>query len=366
FSAITLSESRVDDRVYDTLVRTAPYNATTPFAWLANQFYAVSASTNPQCASIPGTVGCVIFNLRPNVHFHDGVSLTGSDVKFSFLAFKQVPGINSPNVADIIDVTYVPGPAPGTQSVFVHLSSKSIFSIFNVGSVPILPQHIWASDTSSPCPGTPSGATPPASCMANTFLVIADPVVNHLLIGSGPFACVDLSTGQVGGGCTRTIFGGVGTQVVDAGGTIILQRFGFGFPGYDSTHSYFHGSRFYKAFQWADRLGQGTLNVVDISNAGSCWNKPIATNPGCAHWTSPADTIICTAAAGSCNAQSLTNTANGGNNEAQMSITEVSELGALWQVSWNAPVAYTTFANAQPVPQTLYEGGVTYSGSAPP
>jgi hypothetical protein len=62
----------------------------------------------------------------------------------------------------------------------------------------------------------------------------------------------------------------------------------------------------------------------------------------------------------------LTNTANGGNNEAQMSITEISELGALWQVSWNAPIVYTTFAGAQAVPQTTYEGGITYSGSATP
>jgi len=366
FSTLTVSDVRADDLIYDTLVRTAPYNATTPFAWLSNQFYTVAATTSAQCGSVPGTVDCIIFNLRPSVHFHDWVSLTGSDVKFSLLAFKQVPGLNSANVANILDVTYVPGPAPGSQSIFVHLSSSSPFAILNLGQVPILPQHIWASDKTSFCPGTPTGATPPASCTVNSTLINADPVVNHLLIGSGPFECVDLSTGQVGGGCTRTAAGTQGTQLVDAGGTIILQRFGFGYPGYDSAHSYFRGSRLYKVFQWADRLGQGTVNIVDVSNAGGCWNKPISTNPGCAHWVSPASTITCVTSAGACNAGSLKTIADGGSYESQMSITEVSELGALWQVSWNSPVVYSTFSNAQPAPQSLYEGGIEYTGSAPP
>src|SRR5205807_3516898 len=112
FSAVTLPDARVDALIYDTLVMTAPYNQTTPFGWLANQFYTVPASTNPQCASIPGTVSCIILNLRPSPHFQDGVSLTGSDVKFSLLAFKQIPGLNSPYVANIIDVTYLAGPSP--------------------------------------------------------------------------------------------------------------------------------------------------------------------------------------------------------------------------------------------------------------
>jgi len=366
FLATTQWEFYTWSNIYDSLVATAPYNATTPFSWLASSFTTVDASASPQCASVATTVRCIIFNLRPGVHFHDGTVLTGSDVKFSMLAFKQVPGPISSSVAGIVDVTYVAGPSPGTQSVFVHLTSKSPFAVFNVGGVPILPQHIWASDTTTACPGTPTGATAPLSCTVNTATAAADPITSHIFIGTGPWECVDLVSGQIGGGCTRTATGTQGNQAVDAGGTIILQRFGFGFPGYDSTHSYFHGSRFYKTFLWADRLGQGTFNIVDVSNAGGCWNKPISTNPGCAHWVSPASTITCVAAAGSCNAQSLTNTANGGNNEAQMSITEVSELGALWQVSWNAPIVYTTFAGAQPVPQTLYEGGITYSGSATP
>ena len=367
FLATTQWEFYTWSNIYDSLIATAPYNATSPFSWLASSFTTVDATASPQCASVATTVRCIIFNLRPSVHFHDGVALTGSDVKFSMLAFKEVPGPISSSVAGIVDVTYVAGPSPGTQSVFVHLSSKSPFAIFNVGGVPILPQHIWADNPTVPCPGTPTGPLPTTGpCAVSATQATADPITNHLFIGTGPFACVDLTTAQVGGGCTRTASGGAGTQAVDAGGTIILQRFGFGFPGYDSTHSYFHGSRFYKVFQWADRLGQGTFNIVDVSNAGGCWNKPISTNPGCAHWVSPASTITCVAAAGSCNAGSLTNTANGGNNEAQMSIAEVSELGALWQVSWNAPIVYTTFAGAQAVPQTTYEGGITYSGSAVP
>jgi len=367
FRASTPQELYIVRSVYDSLVQIAPYNPNTPFAWLANSFGFANAdaATNPQCASVPGTTQCIVFNLRPDVHFHDGVALTGSDVKFSMLAFKQIPGSLSSSVAGVIDVTYVAGPIPGTQSVFVHLNSESPFAIFNVGGVPIIPQHIWASDTTTACPGTPTGTTPPLSCTANTTTAAEDPVTNHVLIGTGPFECVDLSTGQVGGGCTRTASGGVGTQAVDTGGTILLQRFGYGFPGYDSTHSYFHRSRFYKVWEWADAFNHGSVDAWALSAMNQCWNVPVSSNPGCLHWVSPASSISCVSTAGTCNAQSMTNTGFGGNNEVQESITEVSEVLSLSEVSWTSPLAYSSLLGVQPAPQTVYEGGITYSGGPP-
>jgi ABC-type transport system substrate-binding protein len=452
---IFLADSRwefyVDREIYDSLISTAPYNATTPFAYLASSYSTVVADSTGKCGNgdlypVAGSQSCLIFNLRPNTFWQDGRAVTGSDIKFSMLSYKKIPGPLSSGVSGLLDVTYQAGPSPGTNAVFTHLTSKSPFAIFNIGREPIIPQHVWASDPTTPCPGTQTGTTPPASCAVNPALISADPITSSvcsststqstntvhpetactapgstavppgglcpttsftnrtglfnlggckgLFVGSGPWVCTNLNLSGTpasevltGNGCTSTATNTFGTQLVDVGGTIILQRMGFGYPGYDTVHSYYRDSRFYKNWLWADRQGQGVVNFLDVSNFGSCWASggtrltiSSTQNSGCLHWALPSATIsttLCGTAGwptADCNAASATNLSLGGDspncaNTGQscfLDVIEASEIGTLYNVYWTNPVVYTQFLGAQPVPQTLYEGGIVYNGQAPP
>jgi hypothetical protein len=208
---------------------------------------------------------------------------------------------------------------------------------------------------------TPCTVKGSSACTLDTTLLsgtAADPIVNHTFIGSGPFQCVDLVSGQIGGGCTQTAAGGPGTQAVDVGGKIILQRTGFGFAGTDPLHSYFRGSAQWKLWQWADSANIGTVDVLhDLSAVEACAGKPAST-AGCGHFDTPAATITCTTTAGSCNAGSL---ALGGNNGGTVSGAEVSQVESNALQTWNPGVSnYASFTGALPITGTVYEGGISY------
>jgi ABC-type transport system substrate-binding protein len=429
FLATTQWEFYVYSNIYDSLIATAPYNATTPFAYLASSYSSVVADTTGKCGNgdlfpVAGTQSCLIFNLRPNAFWQDGRAVTGSDIKFSMLAYKQIPGPLSSGVSGLIDVTYQSGPSPGTNAVFAHLSSKSVFAVFSVGGEPIIPQHIWASDPTTACPGGVTGTTIPTACTVNPALTTADPITTSvctsstatncggvaagalcttfvaagcrgLFIGNGPWICANLnlsgtpaSEGPTGNGCTSTSTLTAGTQAVDAGGTIVFKRNGFGFPSYQAANNYYRSSRDYKNFLWADRLNSGTVGFTDAGNFGACWSSGATRltisstqNSGCLHWALPSATIsasLCGTAGwptADCNSGSQSNTiqlggdsplcANAGQS-CLLDTIESGQIGALWQVSWTNPVVYAQFFGGQAVPQNLYEGGLVYSGSAPP
>ena len=336
FTSLNYWDRFVLGEIYDTLSASDPYSPNNQFGWLTNSF----AQVNP--TDIRGV-------LNADKFWHDLVQLTASDVKFSLL---NLAG----SALDISDVNVISSP-PNQPTIFdIILLHPSPFAMFNIGSIPIIPQHIWAVDPSTAC--TTKGT---AACSVNMSLVTgpsSDPVTNHLLIGSGPFECVDLTTGQVGGGCTVTASGGPGTASVDANGRIILQREGVNFAGTDSLHRYHHGSAVYKLFQWADLDNDGTVDVLhDLSSVESCAGKP-ATTSGCSHWDTPAAKITCISTAGSCNSGSL---GLGGNNDGTVDGAEVSQAESMGLVTWLPGVSYSSLVGAQPIPQTLYEGGIVYA-----
>jgi len=339
----TVWEAFTVGEVYDTLLAADQYSPSTLYGWMVNSFNLVNAKD-------------IRMVLKPNIFFHDGTRVTANDVKFSLLSFQQAGGSVAGAVADVSDVNVISSPA-GQPSIFdVLLLNPSPFAEFNIGGVPIVPQHIWALDKVTPC--TVKGS---AACSLDTTLLsgtAADPIVNHIFIGSGPFQCVDLVSGQVGGGCTQTAAGGPGTQAVDVGGKIVLQRTGFGFAGTDPLHSYFRGSAQWKLWQWADSANIGTVDVLhDLSAVEACAGKPAST-AGCGHFDTPAATITCTTTAGSCNAGSL---ALGGNNGGTVSGAEVSQVESNALQTWNPGVSsYGSFTGALPATGTVYEGGISY------
>ncbi len=371
----TLFEARVVGLVYDRLFQSNPYNPSNDiFGWVANQYQII----RPQAGDPAGTMQDIQIALRPDVFFHDGVRLTAQDVKFSILGAQQVGGVTAAPVAGVLDVTIL-----GSNLFRINLGALSPFALANLGSVMIVPQHVWASDTTSSCMTKGS-----AQCTVNpTFLSLSgsasDPVVNHRFIGSGPWMCVDLATGQIGGGCTTPSGGtaGSGTQFTGPGDTILLQRYAAsaflnGSPtptggGLDGN-AYFRTSAKWLQWQWADIFGHGTVDIVDFASAKACTNL-LASTADCGHWDTPGATITCTPAAGSCKPSSTASF--GGNNDGIVNSVEVAQAASWVGVSWTFGVGYTinhstgatsSPIGAQTIPQTIYEGGVTYVAETTP
>jgi hypothetical protein len=95
----------------------------------------------------------------------------------------------------------------------------------------------------------------------------------------------------------------------------------------------------------------------DLSAVEACAGKPAST-AGCAHFDTPAATIVCTTTAGSCNAGSLS---LGGNNGGTISSAEVSQVESNALQTWNPGVSsYASFTGALPPNSPIYEGGISY------
>ncbi len=344
FLANTPTEVNVLSEIYDTLLTSNPFSPLDTFGWMTPSWNVLPARSGDPA----GTVEDIQFHLRDDLFFHDGVRVTSSDVKFSLLGFKtnNIPfGLGlSPPLPSLIDVQIV-----SDSSFIVNVNSRGPFLPKIIGGVHVVPQHLWAADTSTRCvtAGTKQCTINP-SFLKPTF----DPTTNHILIGSGPFQCVDPTTGQVGGGCTST-----GTQGVLAGGSITLERFGLGFNGLDASHSYFRDSAKYKQWQWADVFNHQVVDIIDASAVAACLDKPANTSPICTHFDSPASTLSCVATAGSCHLPMSI----GGNLDGTVDLLEVSQVFSWYQNTWTSPLIYGQLIGAQPIPQTLYEGGLVLS-----
>ena len=340
FLFTTPQESRVLREIYDQLIRNNPYDSGQSFAWMVNQWQALPA----QPGDPAGTVADYKFNLRNDIFFQDGTQLTSSDYKFSVLGYKQIPGSQSSLVSHVLDVRIM-----NDFNFIVNLDTTSSAELTNIGSILIVPQHVWALNTLSKCEaqGTPS-------CMVNTVLVTgpgADASGLYHLIGSGPFICRDLVTSLVGGHCTSTA-----SDNAPVGSTIILQRNGLGLAG-TSNSAYFRSSEKYKQWQWADVFNHGSVDILDVSSAAGCLGK--TATGACAHWDTPAATMSCITTAGTCNAGSLAGL--GVNNAGNVSFLDIQQSFRWFGVSWTSPISYPTLTDSEPIPQTLYEGGLQYA-----
>ena len=348
---ISVWEGYVVSEVFDTLLAANPYSPTDLYGWMVNDWQVIA----PQPGDPSGTVSDIKFSLRSDIFFHDGVQLTSSDFMFSWQAFASTGGVVNPLTAGIVGVKVL-----NTVNFIVNLNSNSVFALFNAGGIPILPQHILAQDTITKCTtvGTPA-------CTLVSDAATTDPVSSYRYIGSGPYICLDSVANKVGGKCTAT-----GNQSVPSGSSIVLSRNGLGQSG-TANSAYFRDSAKYKQWQWADVFSHGRVDILDVSSAASCLGKIVTggQNPNCLHWDTPAAHITCVATAGSCNTSSLAGL--GGNNGGTVTFIEIQQAFRWFGVTWTTPFSYASLSSttgcggagcgAQPVPQTLYEGGVQYA-----
>jgi hypothetical protein len=390
FEFTTVFEFNILQEIYDSLLTFTAYIPTTGpqiVGYMANTYSLVShtgavGATDANCPN--GIIqsghnftvqGCIKLNLRGDLFWQDGVQVTASDVKFSYIGFNATGGIVSGSTLNTVDVVYDPSVLPtslgGTEApgqpenFYIALASANAFALLDIVGVPIVPQHIWKTigasgackDTSIMNPG--SGKSSAACTVEPTYLSgpQADPVgegpstaqQHNRLIGSGSYVCgvrnnaadPTLGFSEIGGGCTNT-----GTSAVTSG-SITLYRYGTGV-----THlqgSYFRSNAKYKEFTWAHTSAGTTANILDVSAISSC-----VANPGgalCPHYAGP-DTVVTQTNAG----PQIGAISGGGSGRPAK-----GEVVQWFGTAWTDPIAYGTLLGVTPAPAVLYEDGSQYS-----
>jgi hypothetical protein len=441
FSATTVTDFDIIQEVYDGLLAFNCYNPASLYGYMVNSYQIVqnpgvinpTAQTDSNCPLNVQTAsglfpvgGCVKMVLRGDNSWHDiytcaptvssclaSHSVTASDVKFTWQNIAATGGLLTGNTANTVDVLYNPSSLPssafgssgGTQAngqpeiFYIALQQLSAWALFDIAAVPILPQHVWATATSTgPCLSPSLGsatvtdlhASDPA-CKADTAKLSgpgADPVANNRLIGSSAFVCASGTLGAsgtvYGGGCSTS---GNGTPA--AGDTVTLRRFQYQGTATSQQGSlnlnfaYFRTNGKFKNFAWADYLAlgsgpnngfgaHGVVAINDIQSVASCLGKSApagtCTTAVFAHWSSPAATIAVTSAGPNIGV------VNGG--VSPVSIGTVAQVSRWYLTQWYdqqastaslpAPLLYGSNNNqlvpgSEPAPgsgtQVLYEDG---------
>src|SRR6266571_5470516 len=375
YNFATVWENYIITNTFDGLLAANHDSPTDLFGWMVNGWTFLTPGTTQcpatQADAIKGTITpvqqCIKFALRNDISFHDGVKLTAGDVKYSFISYKKAGGSIAPLVVAVLDVTYL-----DDNDFIVVMSQKGPFQLNNVGGVPILPSHIWSGDTTltggqqllaDKCTVTNQAN---GACTLNTALLSgpdADPVATHRLVGSGAWECIDITTGQVGGGCTST-----GTDATSNGNTIVLTRFGFGQNPLDANKAYFRSSAKYAQWQWADITpgpsptfpSRESVDIFDAEAAGAC-NSQRATTTLCARADVPG--ALATSITSGVPATPPTLPATipfGGKSVGIIDITVVSQIFRWFGVKWTTPLLYSQLTGGQTLPQTLYQTGSGY------
>jgi ABC-type transport system substrate-binding protein len=304
YQAFTPWDLEIIGDVFDTLVKVNPQTAG------ANQQVIDWMTTSHSSSFNPNELGCIAgpsvatttcstgittqtWHLRNDLVFQDGTPVTANDVVYSILTSRDTPSANAfSNVAFVTNAA-----ALDSRTIQVKLESNSAYYEQNIGSIPIIPQHIWQGPGGSICGSvsqmsTPAGpvnvvANGPASACADpsfdptTCTGTAGPVagcgitfpdgsVQGIFTGSGPYVCKNVGPntsqafGKVGGTCIQnSLFG------IFFCGLVMCEQsrlFLTAFPNYMRGLRGGQGNSLQKE-SWADYNDDGVVNILDASNA---------------------------------------------------------------------------------------------------
>jgi ABC-type transport system substrate-binding protein len=272
FQSATPWEYEILSQIYDSMLKVSPLTTSGSMERVDWMTKSHTVSYDPFEVSCMGS-NCVTgtttqtWSLRNDVVFHDGIPLVADDVVYTILAYRNVPAfLFYPSVSTVSSAVAI-----DSRTVQVKLQGANSNYEFAIGSIPILPKHVWA-----PICGN-LNSNPPSStsqCYSNTF----DPMQAGLMIGSGPWVCRNLNTGALGGSCTQNGDSSIGTQTVSPGGRVLLSRN----SGYMRCCSDVQGptSRLWN-LSFADRDNDGLVDVLDIADAAFWFGK------GNNYWANP-------------------------------------------------------------------------------
>ncbi|MBO0888440.1 hypothetical protein J2P12_05000, partial [Candidatus Bathyarchaeota archaeon] len=240
FSPFTASDSwgvDVISQIYESLLHLNPLTSFGNAQVVDWQTTSHSSAYNPtMTCSSPATgpvKGCTVqlWHLRNDLAFQDGTPVTANDVAYTLLSYRDVPSawfggqVSSVSSATVLDC----GTGQPCKTVQVVLAQQSPFSEIYVGTVPIIPEHIWEPI----CGPIVNNAIPSASSSQCADLSF-DPLRQGILIGDGPWQCIVVpghpNAGHVGGPCGEGCDFIPGTQclscgVICPGDKLLLSRY---------------------------------------------------------------------------------------------------------------------------------------------
>jgi hypothetical protein len=173
--------------------------------------------------------------------------------------------------------------------VDIHLNTTGPFIPYDVGGTLVFPGRYWSQNCSGSTWDKYAAAfNIPDSCMIVDPAKASsgfDPMVNRVLIGSGPWMCADRVTGIPGFGCSSS-----GTQQLIQGGTYTLTRYGKGqTPGATGTKEYFRSSGSLALYLWTLQIGDTAWDIIIQNDILPCFgpSQPPPTlgqTTGCGHY----------------------------------------------------------------------------------
>jgi len=304
--------------IYDSLGASNPIENGQYFDWMSmnsQQLPNSQLSYTPP----PGTVSTYRFTLRGDIYFQDGTPLTAFDVAFSYLSLRAYGAFQSVGATSMMAITVL---SKNQFDINVNVNN-GIFTKIALTSLTIIPGRYWTSQgmnvwdshmQSIQSCGSGSNCYPmeyyfdspdqfgvlsikcsPYPCSFPAADMVAapdrvvptwDPIQGFNLVGSGPWKCVSISTGSLGGGCSSS-----GLQSLGPGQSYVFQRFGKGtIPDSAPSTTYFRSASNLALYLWTGDTGVFTQDFVNYSAVAGCYNAAVQPLPssgspsGCAHW----------------------------------------------------------------------------------
>lgn len=309
YIASTAHDFYIVGNVYDSLETVNPLGHAQLLDWMV-----VSSSQTPlsnsQLTYTPpaGTVGTYRFSLRSDLFFQDGFKASAFDVAFSYLSLIANGAYQAQFASKFTGITVL-----SPVQFDISVNSTTFTTKPNLTSLTIIPGRYWTGIGSSAWDKAISscvtinaqcypaqytlGPTPPTGprqvqcVMTCTFAAsnlnadpmktspAFDPILNHDLVGSGPWSCGPVTTAG-SGTCTSS-----GNMNPPLGGTYTLTRFGAGLvPASSVSGDYFRSSGNLALWIWSGDNGDITHDFLNVAAAMGCFGLPIQTTGPCVHF----------------------------------------------------------------------------------
>jgi len=303
-----------------------------------------------------GTVAAFRYTLRNDLVWQTGQKVTAWDLAFSYIAFRSSgvgPGLAPVTGIKVLSPTQVDVDVNAVGPFTKLFLSNTVLPARDWVNTSVCTAAAWDSAANNPnfntansaltaCIAqasavTSSGVITPASGVSNIdsnkIAPSYDPVASHNLIGSSAWSCGS-GSGIGGPSCSST-----GTQVVPAGGSWTLTRYGVGTVPGGSLNTYFRSSGNLALWAYSGDRGNFNNDFLNFGAVSLCFGKPVGT-AGCTVWQHG----IGGSAAGTA-----------------VGLTQVGIVQRFVGVNWVSPYDWTTSPpqNIATFPPVMYEGAVT-------
>src|SRR3989441_2540745 len=331
FEATTYWDFHLLAKIYESLFEPNPLcsTATTPgvttcsqplqlMDWVTTSHSFLCYPGGPACTAtnlgygnstyFAGTAADLRLTLNRSNHWQNGGPVTAWDVKYSFINLNATGAYQATALPNIAHINVL-----DEFTVDLNLKAKGPFTEYFVGSITMIPGHVWSACGASTwntgvigknvaganivnasednCVGTFASPSIATVGGVRADSPIFDPITNNFLIGSGPYTCQSIggtghpAVGTLGGGCSidntqAPAFGLADFKLTRTGCTLTSTGTVCGVAG--SSSDYFRSSGALASYVWSGDIGSGSADFSKVLTVNSCHSSSPSAN--CPHW----------------------------------------------------------------------------------